>query len=516
MAVTQDVRNKVVVRKLPPGISQEEVQAAIDAVCQGKYDWFTFVPGKVSLKRVKHSRAYLNFLDAAEVLRFRAQFGGHAFVNKKGAQYKCTVEYAPYQKVPREKAKEDPREGTYEIDADFMAFKQQAEGDPELLPSAEVQLELKEQAKKALTETSSKPKVTPLMQFLHDRHSLKLDKKPPILVHVKKKSSKTNADLDLPPHLANKAPPSSQTTPSKPPSNHQQTPMSRSSNSKPSVLPISVSDASQPLSGSKGKKAYDQGKGHGRLDEEESAASSRNGTPSRKAKQQRGQEGKGQSAKAETAAAPAIAVLRKVVPIKLERPSRRGEAQAGPSDAANHSNDAQDGDKPSKKVRPGFQTWAPRRGGRGEEEEAENAGPPGVHALTAARAAAAAALRAENKAAGRLAQSQADQGSSPGVHSQGGRDPEPNPQPANSGWGDEPPPHLAASCGRGRGRGRGGSSRGRAGLVAQHSAASEGWGGDSSAGQPGQDGWGYPVSPDPQGKLHLANVQLVQCCSVDA
>jgi len=35
-----------------------------------------------------------------------------------------------------------------------MAFKQQAEGDPELLPSAEVQLELKEQAKKALTGTA--------------------------------------------------------------------------------------------------------------------------------------------------------------------------------------------------------------------------------------------------------------------------------------------------------------------------------------------------------------------------
>ncbi|KAL0027409.1 hypothetical protein WJX79_009534 [Trebouxia sp. C0005] len=384
MAVTQDARNKVVVRKLPPGISQEEVQAAIDAVCQGKYDWFTFVPGKVSIKRVKHSRAYLNFLDAAEVFRFRAQFGGHAFVNKKGAQYKCTVEYAPYQKVPREKAK-DPREGTYENDADFMAFKQQAEGDPELLPSAEVQLELKEQAKKAVTETSLKPKVTPLMQFLHDKHSLKSDKKAPILVPVKKKSSKANADLDLPPHLANKPPPSSQTTPSKPPSNHQQTPTSRSSNSKPSVLPIPVSDA-------------------------------------------------------------------------------------GPSGAANQSqqcvsgNDAQDGDKPSRKVRPGFQTWAPRRGGRGEEEEAEDAGPPGVHALTAARAAAAAALRAENKAAGRLAQSQADRGSSPTVPSQGGWDPEPVPQPANSGWDNEPPPHLAASPNRGR----------------------------------GQDRWGYPVSPDPQ------------------
>ncbi len=155
------------------------------------------------------------------------------------------------------------------------------------------------------------------------------------------KSSKANADLDLPPHLANKPPPSSsQTTPSKPPSNHQQTPASRSSNSKPSVLPIPVSDASQPPSGSKGKKAYDQGKGQGRLDEEEPAASSRNSTPSKKAKQQRGQEGKGQSAKAETAAAPATAVLRKVVPIKLDRPSRQGEAQAGPSGAASQSQQA--------------------------------------------------------------------------------------------------------------------------------------------------------------------------------
>ena len=35
-------------------------------------------------------------------------------------------------------------------DADFIAFKQQSEGDPEPLPSAEVQLDLKEQPKKAV------------------------------------------------------------------------------------------------------------------------------------------------------------------------------------------------------------------------------------------------------------------------------------------------------------------------------------------------------------------------------
>lgn len=40
-------------------------------------------------------------------------------------------------------------------DADFIAFKQQMEGDPELLPSAEVQLDLKEQAKKAMAGLDS-------------------------------------------------------------------------------------------------------------------------------------------------------------------------------------------------------------------------------------------------------------------------------------------------------------------------------------------------------------------------
>lgn len=154
MGAPSDARSKVVVRKLPPGIAEVEVRAAIDAVSQGKHDWFSFVPGKVrcgvhmqlacmhltlssllyradcrvchhvsakpksllccSVKRIKHSRVYLNFPDPSDVYKFRAQFSGHAFVNKKGAQYKCTVEYAPYQKVPRDKAKEDSREGTCE------------------------------------------------------------------------------------------------------------------------------------------------------------------------------------------------------------------------------------------------------------------------------------------------------------------------------------------------------------------------------------------------------------------
>lgn len=47
MGAPADARSKVVVRKLPPSIAEDEVRGAIDAVCQGKYDWFSFVPGKV-------------------------------------------------------------------------------------------------------------------------------------------------------------------------------------------------------------------------------------------------------------------------------------------------------------------------------------------------------------------------------------------------------------------------------------------------------------------------------------
>ena len=49
MAVQKEAaaRTKVVVRGLPPTADAAEVQAAIDALCAGKYDWFTFVPGKV-------------------------------------------------------------------------------------------------------------------------------------------------------------------------------------------------------------------------------------------------------------------------------------------------------------------------------------------------------------------------------------------------------------------------------------------------------------------------------------
>lgn len=50
--------------------------------------------------------------DPLLVYDVRASFDGHAFINEKGQQYRCSVEYAPYQKAPKVVLKKDPREGT--------------------------------------------------------------------------------------------------------------------------------------------------------------------------------------------------------------------------------------------------------------------------------------------------------------------------------------------------------------------------------------------------------------------
>lgn len=67
-----------------------------------------------SVRKLVYSRAYINFSDPAHVYDFKAKFDGHVFVSSKGTQYKCSVEYAPFQKVPEPTKKKNPLEGTIE------------------------------------------------------------------------------------------------------------------------------------------------------------------------------------------------------------------------------------------------------------------------------------------------------------------------------------------------------------------------------------------------------------------
>jgi hypothetical protein len=128
-------RTKVVVRGLPPGLSEADLLAAVDRVAAGTYGWRSFhaggpgalAPGAAIWHQLQQqqrgARAYFDFNTPADVRAFKAAFDGHVFVGARGAQHSARAEYAPFQKVPRPRGggKRAPMEGTIEKGARHMA-----------------------------------------------------------------------------------------------------------------------------------------------------------------------------------------------------------------------------------------------------------------------------------------------------------------------------------------------------------------------------------------------------------
>ncbi|KAJ6394920.1 hypothetical protein OIU77_024020 [Salix suchowensis] len=108
----QSDKTKVVVRHLPPGISQQMFVEQIDVAFSGRYNWLSYRPGNNSQKHQSYSRAYIDFKRPEDVIDFAEFFNGHLFVNEKGTQFKAIVEYSPSQLVPKQWSKKDGREGT--------------------------------------------------------------------------------------------------------------------------------------------------------------------------------------------------------------------------------------------------------------------------------------------------------------------------------------------------------------------------------------------------------------------
>ncbi|XP_042378953.1 regulator of nonsense transcripts UPF3-like [Zingiber officinale] len=164
-------RTKIVVRRLPSSMSSTTLVEQIDSRFAGRYDWFCFRPGKNSQKDQRHSRAYINFKRPEDVVEFAEFFGGHIFVNEKGAQFKALVEYAPSQRVPKLWLKNDGREGTISKDPEYMEFLELVSKPAEHLPSAEIQLERKEAERAGAIKEA--PIITPLMDFVRRKRAAK-------------------------------------------------------------------------------------------------------------------------------------------------------------------------------------------------------------------------------------------------------------------------------------------------------------------------------------------------------
>ncbi|KAB2026603.1 hypothetical protein ES319_D06G231500v1 [Gossypium barbadense] len=164
-------KTKVVIRHLPPSVTEPFIISQIDDRFSDRYNWFSFRLGKSSHKQQSYSRAYINFNRPEDVFEFAEFFDGHIFVNEKGTQFKAVVEYAPSQRVPKSSSKKDGREGTIFKDPDYLEFLKLIAKPVENLPSAEIQLERKE------AELSGAPKeapvVTPLMEFVRQKRAAK-------------------------------------------------------------------------------------------------------------------------------------------------------------------------------------------------------------------------------------------------------------------------------------------------------------------------------------------------------
>ncbi|XP_017631895.2 regulator of nonsense transcripts UPF3-like isoform X3 [Gossypium arboreum] len=164
-------RTKVVLRHLPPSITETMLMEQVDSAFAGRYNWFSFRPGKNRQKHQSCSRLYIDFKSPEDVLEFAEFFNGHVFVNEKGAQFKTIVEYAPSQGVPTLWAKNDDCEGTIFKDPEYLEFLEFLAKPVENLPSAEIQLERREAERVGALKDSSI--VTPLMDFVRRKRAAK-------------------------------------------------------------------------------------------------------------------------------------------------------------------------------------------------------------------------------------------------------------------------------------------------------------------------------------------------------
>ncbi|KAJ8767869.1 hypothetical protein K2173_020809 [Erythroxylum novogranatense] len=164
-------KTKVVVRHLPPTISQATFMEQIDAAFAGRYKWFSFRSGKSSQRHKSYARAYIDFRRPEDVIEFAEFFNGHLFVNEKGTQFKAVVEYAPSQRVPKQSSKKDAREGTIYKDPEYLEFLEIIAKPAENLPSAEIQLERREAERAGAAKDATI--VTPLMDFVRQKRAAK-------------------------------------------------------------------------------------------------------------------------------------------------------------------------------------------------------------------------------------------------------------------------------------------------------------------------------------------------------
>lgn len=175
-------RLKVVIRRLPADVTEADVFASLGEgwkAGEGRVDWVSFRAGKVleyPKAQIKAARVYLHLIsvDHLKALAERVaevRFTSSSSVSSSGRSRASTdcafgppmVQYAPYQRVSSAKIRHDSSQGTIDTDPEFMAFLEQlTQPVPARSSSAAEEVVI------------SKPKTTPLIEYLKDKKAGKI------------------------------------------------------------------------------------------------------------------------------------------------------------------------------------------------------------------------------------------------------------------------------------------------------------------------------------------------------
>lgn len=152
---------KVVIRRLPPGITQEDFLTQVSPIPDYNYIYTT--KGDMTLGENAFSRVYINFVNMDDIYNFKEKFDSYVFVDLKGHEYPAVVEFAAFQKIPkrRNKNRTDPKSGTVETDQVYLDFLESLKIQPTIDEKPEYSYQPSSENK---TESS-----TPLLDYIKQR-----------------------------------------------------------------------------------------------------------------------------------------------------------------------------------------------------------------------------------------------------------------------------------------------------------------------------------------------------------
>ncbi|XP_075211476.1 uncharacterized protein LOC142318825 isoform X2 [Lycorma delicatula] len=165
---------KVVVRRLPPTMTEEEFLQQIDPI--PSVDYMYYVPADTSLMPHSFCRAYLNFVNQSDIFIFTQKFDGYVFVDSKGMEYPAVVEFAPFQRIPKQRPgrKKDPKAGTLENDVMYTSFLEKLQAQIQESTSAGSNMKQHFFETNVSSNEENKVNSTPLLDYLRTRHAERL------------------------------------------------------------------------------------------------------------------------------------------------------------------------------------------------------------------------------------------------------------------------------------------------------------------------------------------------------